>query len=121
MFTVKTGPTEVSEGPGWALRPLTYEVDLPVIVDMVEGDADSGRLSMEDSKLAAVGLPGKRYDAFWKRGKGAAHHAEVLHSTSVTRLLSSPFISNTSTGTCFSLIRKISKLVTTPCKGSETT
>lgn len=32
---------------------------------------------------------------------------------------SSPFISNTSTGTCFSLMRKISKLVTTPWEGSK--
>lgn len=35
--------------------------------------------------------------------------------------LFSPFISTTSTGTCFSLMRKISKLVTTPWKGSKIT
>lgn len=32
---------------------------------MIEGDVYSGRLSVQDSKLAAVGLPGKRYDAVW--------------------------------------------------------
>lgn len=31
---------------------------------MIEGDVYSGRLSVKNSKLAAIGLPGKRYDAF---------------------------------------------------------
>lgn len=44
---------------------LTYELDLSIIFDMIEGGADSGRLSVENSKLAAVGFPCKRYDAFW--------------------------------------------------------
>lgn len=45
---------------------LTYELNLAVVFDMIEGDADSGNLSMENSKLAAVGFPCKCYDAFWK-------------------------------------------------------
>lgn len=45
---------------------LTYELNLAVVFDMIEGDADSGNLSMENSKLAAVGFPCKCYDAFCK-------------------------------------------------------
>lgn len=45
---------------------LTYELDLAVVFDVVEGDADSGSFSVENSKLAAVGFPCKSYDALWK-------------------------------------------------------
>lgn len=44
--------------------PLTYELNLAVVFHMIEGDVDSGRFSVENCKLAAVGLPCKRYDAF---------------------------------------------------------
>lgn len=44
---------------------LTYELDLAVVLDMIEGDVDPGRLSVENSELAAVGFPCKRYDALW--------------------------------------------------------
>lgn len=47
---------------------LTYELDLAVVFHMIEGDADSGNLSVENGKLAAVGLPRKCYDALWKDG-----------------------------------------------------
>lgn len=50
---------------GEKISLLTYELDLSIIFDMIEGGADSGSLSVENSKLAAVGFPGKRYDAFW--------------------------------------------------------
>lgn len=45
---------------------LTYELNLSVIFDVIEGGADSGRLSVENGELAAVGFPRKCYDAFWK-------------------------------------------------------
>lgn len=45
---------------------LTYEFDLSVVFDVIEGGVDSGGLSVENSKLAAVGLPCKSYDAFCK-------------------------------------------------------
>lgn len=45
---------------------LTYELDLAVVFDMIEGDADSGSLSVENRKLAAVGFPCKCNDALWK-------------------------------------------------------
>lgn len=42
----------------------TYELDLAVVSDMIEGGVDSRRLSVENGKLATVGLPGKSNDAF---------------------------------------------------------
>lgn len=45
---------------------LTYELNLAVVFDMIEGGVDSWRLAVEDSKLTAIGLPCKRYDAFYK-------------------------------------------------------
>lgn len=43
---------------------LTYELNLAVVFDMIEGGVDSWRLAVKDSKLTAIGLPCKRYDAF---------------------------------------------------------
>lgn len=43
---------------------LTYELDLAIVSDMIEGGVDSRRLSVENSKLAAVGLPGESNNAF---------------------------------------------------------
>lgn len=43
---------------------LTYELNLAVVSDMIEGGVDSRRLSVENSKLATIGLPGKSNDAF---------------------------------------------------------
>lgn len=48
----------------------TYELDLSVVFDVVEGGADPGRLSVKNGKLAAVGFPCKRYDAFWIGNSG---------------------------------------------------
>ena len=48
-------------------RQLTDELDLAVVLDVVEGHADARRLSVQNGKLAAVGLPGERYDALCKR------------------------------------------------------
>lgn len=46
--------------------PPTYELDLSIVFDMIEGGIDSGRLSVENGKLAAVGFPRKCDDALWK-------------------------------------------------------
>lgn len=97
---------------------LTYELDLSVVFDVVEGGADPGRLSVKNGKLAAVGFPCKRYDAFWN-GNNWRSDFRLSLGFSLLCILAQflPFISTTSTGTCFSLIRKISKLVTTPWNG----
>ena len=42
---------------------LTDEFYLPVVLDVVERGVDSGRFTVQDGKLTAVGLPRKRYDA----------------------------------------------------------
>lgn len=47
----------------WSLL-LTYELNLAVVFDMIEGGVDSRRLSMEHCKFAAIWLPSKRNDAF---------------------------------------------------------
>lgn len=94
---------------------LTDEVNLSVVFDMIKGGVDSGSLSVENSKLAAIGLPSKRYDAFWEKNNKntiTLCQKQCCYSVQLSALL--PFISTTSTGTCFSLMRKISKLVTTP-------
>lgn len=52
------------DGRGPVHQVLTQEIDLSVIFDMIKGDADSGRLSVENSKFAVIGFPGKCYDAF---------------------------------------------------------
>lgn len=106
------------DGRGPVHQVLTQEADLSVTFDMIKGDADSRRLSVENSKLAVIGFPGECYDAFWKREKQMVHRAPAPRSLNCLPL-SSPFISTTSTGTCFSLIRKISKLVTTPWQVSK--
>lgn len=71
---------------GLVLPLLTQELDLSVILHVIKGDADPGRLSVEDGKLAAVGLPGKCYDAFWKSQKGMVDQPEALHSVDFTFL-----------------------------------
>jgi len=48
---------------------LTWELNLAVVFDVIEGDVDSRRLSVENGKLAAVGFPSERDDAFCKDGK----------------------------------------------------
>lgn len=73
---------------GLVLPLLTQEVDLSIVLDVIKGDADPGRFSVEDGKLAAVGLPGKCYDAFWKSQKGEVDQAEALHSVDFTSLYS---------------------------------
>lgn len=108
---------------------LTYELDLAIVFDVIEGGVDSGRLSVEDSKLAAVGLPCKCNDAFWKnkntKDNWVSFFLIFTGKQAVTLCACTymflPFISTTSTGTCFSLMRKISKLVTTPWKRQKTT
>lgn len=45
-------------------RLLTLKLDLAVVLDVVEGSTDPGRLSVEDGKLAAVRFPGESDDAF---------------------------------------------------------
>lgn len=45
---------------------LTCQLNLAVVFDVVEGDVDSGRLSVENCKFAAIRFPCKGYDAFWK-------------------------------------------------------
>lgn len=97
---------------------LTYELDLSVVFDVVEGGADPRRLSVKNGKLAAVGFPRKRYDAFWNGNNWRSDFCLSLGFSLLCFLAQFlPFISTTSTGTCFSLIRKISKLVTTPWNG----
>lgn len=59
-------PCNISVNRTQPLHLLTYELNLSVIFDVIEGGADSGRLSVENGELAAVGFPRKCYDAFWK-------------------------------------------------------
>ena len=61
-------------------KALTYELDLPVVLDVIEGGVDSGRLPVENRKLAAVGLPRERNDAFCNgrrdKAQGESHGLE---------------------------------------------
>lgn len=88
-----TGSTGQLDGRGPVHQVLTQELDLSVIFDMIKGDADSRWLSVENSKFAVIGFPGKCYDAFWKRGKQTVHRASAPCSLNLVSLyphLSSP-------------------------------
>lgn len=51
----------------WPAKPpmaLTDELDLAVILHMVEGHGDAGRLTMQYCELAPVWFPGESNDGF---------------------------------------------------------
>lgn len=52
-------------------RPLTDELDLPVVFHVVEGDGYPRGLPVQHSKLTPIGLPGKGYDGFCHQKRGS--------------------------------------------------